>query len=189
MTKKFLLSLFLMAAFTGYTFLSRSRDIDIPAVTIGQGTKQTDEPRAAQASDSSSVGYFDDDEEENLASPGSAPKPAPAQAPAPTQTTAPSPKPSGAYRDGSYTGSITDAYYGNVQVRAVISGGKITDVQFLDYPQDRNTSREISVQAMPVLASEAIQAQSATVDIVSGATQTSEAFRISLASALAKAKI
>jgi len=94
----------------------------------------------------------------------------------------------GQYKDGEYVGSVAGAYYGNVQVKAVIQGGKITDVQFLDYPHDRNTSREINTQAMPYLTSEAIQAQSAKVDVVSGATETSGAFVESLTSALAQAK-
>jgi uncharacterized protein with FMN-binding domain len=93
------------------------------------------------------------------------------------------------YKDGQYTGDVADAYYGNVQVKAVIKGGKITDVQFLDYPQDRRTSVMINTQAMPYLKTEAIQAQSAQVDIVSGATQTSKAFIESLGTALSKAKI
>ena len=91
------------------------------------------------------------------------------------------------YKDGSYTGSVADAFYGNVQVKVVISGGKITDVVFLDHPQDRRTSQMINDQAMPMLTQEAISAQSANVDIISGATATSDAFIQSLQSALAKA--
>lgn len=113
--------------------------------------------------------------------------------PQPTTTTAPvqTPvitKPKGLYADGSYTGSVADAYYGLVQVRATISGGKLTDVQFLQYPNDRSTSREINSQAMPLLKQEAIAAQSARVDGVSGATDTSAAFVESLGVALGKAK-
>lgn len=109
--------------------------------------------------------------------------------PTPTSisTPRPTPSPSGQYKDGQYTGDVTDAFYGNVQVKAIIQGGKIADVQFLDYPHDRETSIYINTQAMPYLKSEAIQAQSANVDIVSGATQTSLAFVKSLGSALAKA--
>ena len=92
------------------------------------------------------------------------------------------------FTDGSYVGSAADAYYGLVQVKAVIQSGKITDVQFLQYPNDRNTSRYINSKAMPLLTQEAIQAQSAQVSGVSGATETSLAFRQSLASALAQAK-
>jgi uncharacterized protein with FMN-binding domain len=92
------------------------------------------------------------------------------------------------YKDGTYTGVSADAYYGNVQVQAIIQNGKLADVQFLDYPRDRSTSLRISSEAMPYLKSEAIQAQSAPVDIVSGATEISGAFNQSLASALAAAK-
>lgn len=92
------------------------------------------------------------------------------------------------YKDGSFTGSIADAFYGNIQVKAVITGGKITDVVFLQYPNDRRTSVEINTQAMPLLKSEAIFAQSGNVDIVSGATDSSNAFRQSLQSALSLAQ-
>jgi len=91
------------------------------------------------------------------------------------------------YKDGQYTGIVADAYYGNVQVEALVQSGKIADVQFLAYPNDRGTSVQINTIAMPRLKSEAIQAQNANVDIVSGATQTSEAFVQSLASALQQA--
>jgi len=60
-------------------------------------------------------------------------------------------------------------------------------VQFLDYPHDRRTSIEINSQATPMLTAQAIQVQSAQVDGVSGATQTSRAFRESLQSALSQA--
>lgn len=92
------------------------------------------------------------------------------------------------YRDGVYTGGVADAFYGNVQVQVAISGGKITGVQFLNYPHDRSTSRMINSQAMPLLQSEVITAQSGNVDIVTGATATSEAFLQSVQSALAQAK-
>ena len=112
----------------------------------------------------------------------SAPKPTPIAAPTPTQQS------SGQYVNGTYVGNTADAYYGTVQVQAIISGGKLTDVTFLQYPSDRSTSRSISDRAMPILKSEAIQAQSAQVDGVSGASDTSAAFQQSLGSALAQAK-
>jgi uncharacterized protein with FMN-binding domain len=93
----------------------------------------------------------------------------------------------GAFKNGTYTGPITDAYYGNVQVQATVSGGKLADVQFLQYPSDRRTSQQINSRATVQLKSEAIQAQSANVNMVSGATETSKAFKISLGSALALA--
>ena len=98
------------------------------------------------------------------------------------------PKKTGLYNDGSYTGPSVDAYYGNVQVMAVISGGKLVDVQFLDYPQDRGNSVRINNRALPILKQEAIQAQSANVNGVSGASETSPAFVKSLTGALNQAK-
>lgn len=92
------------------------------------------------------------------------------------------------YIDGSYTGTAADAYYGTVQVKAVVQNGKLVDVTFLQHPSDRSTSRAINNQAMPMLTQEAIVAQSAQVDGVSGATFTSQAFQQSLASALVLAK-
>lgn len=105
----------------------------------------------------------------------------------PTSTVTSVPVASG-YKDGSFIGDTADAYYGNIQVKAVIQGGKISDVQFLQYPNDRRTSIEINSQAMPILTQEAIQAQNAQVDIVSGATDSSQAFIQSLTSALSQAK-
>ena len=95
--------------------------------------------------------------------------------------------PTGKYVDGTYTGSAANAYYGNIQVEAVISGGKLTNVVFLQSPSDRSTSRFINQQAMPELKAEAIQAQSANVDGVSGASDSSAAFKESLSSALSQA--
>jgi uncharacterized protein with FMN-binding domain len=93
-----------------------------------------------------------------------------------------------AYKDGTYTGSEANAFYGTIQVQATISGGKLTDVQFLQYPNDRPNSVSVNQQAMPLLKQEAIAAQSAQVDAVTGATDTSQAFVQSLGSALSQAK-
>ncbi|HSX09556.1 MAG TPA: FMN-binding protein [Candidatus Saccharimonadales bacterium] len=94
----------------------------------------------------------------------------------------------GTYKDGTYTGSTADAFYGTLQVKATIANGKISDVQFLKYPNDQAESIEVNKEAIPTLTQEAIQTQNSKVDIVTGATQTSEAFRVSLASALSQAK-
>ncbi len=103
-----------------------------------------------------------------------------------TSSSNPAPQAAVAYKDGTFTGDTADAYYGNLQVRTTIAGGKITDVQFLQYPNDQHQSIEINTQAMPYLKQEAIQAQNSQVDTVSGATQSSRAFRESLQSALSK---
>ncbi len=111
--------------------------------------------------------------------------PAPKTIPVPTHVLK---KSAGQYVDGSYTGSPADAYYGAVQVEAVVRNGQLADVKFLQYPNSHSTSVFINQQAMPYLVQEAIQAQNANIDGVSGATFTSQAFVQSLASALVQAK-
>ena len=106
----------------------------------------------------------------------------------PTTSTTTTPTTTPTYKDGQYTGQAADAYYGYIQVQAVINGGKITDVKFLQYPNDRQNSVAINSQAMPWLTQEALKAQSARVDIISGATDTSQAFIQSLSSALNSAR-
>lgn len=91
------------------------------------------------------------------------------------------------WNDGAYTGDSADASWGNVQVQVTIANDRITDVLFLTYPNHRNRSISINDSAMPILTQEAISAQSSRVDIVSGATDTSEAFIQSLDSALQQA--
>ncbi len=107
-------------------------------------------------------------------------------------TAAPPPPPTavarGQYRDGTYTGPSVDAFWGQVQVQAVVQNGKIANVRFLSYPSDRRTSVRINSFAVPTLQSEAVQTQNANVDIISGATLTSEAFVQSLQAALNSAK-
>lgn len=111
----------------------------------------------------------------------------PTETPVPVIPTA-TPQPQGQYKDGTYTGSVADAFYGPIQVQVTVSGGKLTNVQFLQSPNDRGTSIQINQQADPMLAQEAIQTQSATVDIISGATDTSNAFNQSMQAALSQAK-
>ena len=103
-----------------------------------------------------------------------------AQASSPPSTSAN--PPSGG--DKQIDGDVIGTQFGDVQVRLVESGGKIVDVQALQLPNDRRRSREISQFAEPRLLSEALQAQSAQIDTVSGATYTSEGYRESLQSAL-----
>jgi uncharacterized protein with FMN-binding domain len=81
-------------------------------------------------------------------------------------------------------GDVVSTRFGDVQVRLVETAGKITDVQPLQLPFDRRRSDEISRYSEPILHDEALQAQSAQIDTVSGATYTSDAYRTSLQSAL-----
>jgi uncharacterized protein with FMN-binding domain len=101
----------------------------------------------------------------------------------------PSPTPTPQGVSGSFTGSTVSTIFGDVQVSVVVSGGRVVDVKSLQLPFDRPRSAEISQIAGPMLRSEAIQAHTAQIDIVSGATYTSEAYAQSLASALQQAHL
>ncbi|MCX4999331.1 FMN-binding protein [Streptomyces longwoodensis] len=82
------------------------------------------------------------------------------------------------------TGESVQTRWGPVQVRVTLSGGKITDVTAVTYPQDNPRDQQINSYALPELRSEALRAQSADIDTVSGATYTSDGYRESLQSAL-----
>lgn len=93
----------------------------------------------------------------------------------------------GSGASGIYTGTAAETRYGPVQVRVTVSGGKLTDVQALQLTNRDGRSVAISQQAAPILRQEALQAQSATIQAVSGATYTSEGYTTSLQSALDQA--
>jgi uncharacterized protein with FMN-binding domain len=80
-------------------------------------------------------------------------------------------------------GSTVDTEFGPYQVRVSFSGRTITDVQIITEPPDRRSQR-IASRAAPTLRTEALQAQSAHIDTVSGATITSEAYAQSLQAAI-----
>lgn len=86
--------------------------------------------------------------------------------------------------DQQVDGDVVGTRFGDVQVRLVESGGQIVDVKAIQLPFDRRRSLEISQFVEPILHSEALTAQSAQIDTVSGATYTSDAYRTSLQSAL-----
>jgi uncharacterized protein with FMN-binding domain len=126
------------------------------------------------------------------AAPGaSGPSPsAPAATPSTQPTRAPgTPKRSApAATSRTVTGDTVDTDYGPVQVRITVVGTKITDVTALQLPNDRSRSREISGFAGPQLRSEALAAQSANIDAVSGASYTSAGYVKSLQSAIDRAR-
>lgn len=103
-------------------------------------------------------------------------------------TVIPTQLPRGKYKDGAFIGAVEDAYYGNMQVKAIINEGKLIDIVFLQFPNHNRTSIRVNGQALPILKAEAIKAQSEDVDMVSGASFSSPAFKKSLASALSQAK-
>jgi uncharacterized protein with FMN-binding domain len=103
-----------------------------------------------------------------------------ASAPAPAKGGAPAT--AGAVRQ--LTGSDAPNKYGDVQVQLTTTGGRITRVAALRLPSGDGRSQQISSYAGPQLAQQALAAQSANIDGVSGATYTSESYKTSLQSAL-----
>ncbi|MFI1507123.1 FMN-binding protein [Streptomyces sp. NPDC020597] len=82
------------------------------------------------------------------------------------------------------TGDSVQTRWGPVQVRITLKDGRLTDVTAVAYPQDNPRDRQINGYAVPQLTREALTAQSADIDTVSGATYTSDGYRQSLQSAL-----
>jgi len=111
--------------------------------------------------------------------------PTPTASGAPPGGGSPTPSPAGSgLKDGSFTGQDFPNFYGDVQVKIVVFDGKVTDVVALRYPTDRPQSAYISSVAVPLLRTEVLQAQSARIDGISGATFTSESYAQSVQSAL-----
>lgn len=81
----------------------------------------------------------------------------------------------------TYSGSVFNTPFGPIQLEATITDGVITDISWLSLPDDPHSAR-INSRAAPALVEEALTAQSATVDSISGASWTSEGFRTSLQS-------
>jgi len=85
------------------------------------------------------------------------------------------------------TGATAQTKYGPVQVRITLTGSRITDATAVQYPDEAARSKDINSTAVPKLNQETLQAQSADIDTVSGATYTSAGYKQSLQSALDQA--
>ncbi len=85
-------------------------------------------------------------------------------------------------------GPVIDTRYGPVQVEAVLQGSKLVDVKVLEYPNEARRSQAINNEALPMLHDQAMSAQNAQIDGVSGATYTSSGYQQSLQAALDSAK-
>jgi uncharacterized protein with FMN-binding domain len=102
-------------------------------------------------------------------------------------TTPTSTAPATSTQTRTLTGDAVDNEYGTVQVQVTLTGNQITDIVALQMPDSHQRSVEISQAAEPILRQEALQAQSAQIDLVSGATFTSESYAQSLQAALDQA--
>lgn len=85
------------------------------------------------------------------------------------------------------TGSVAQTEWGPVQVRLTIRSGKIVKAAAIRYPDGNPRDGEINAQALPILVNETLSAQSGKIDMVSGATVTSDGYIESLQAAIDKA--
>jgi uncharacterized protein with FMN-binding domain len=89
----------------------------------------------------------------------------------------------------TYTGEAADTEWGPVQVQITVTNGKITAAQTTQVPDNNRRDQEINSYAVPILNQEALQAQSAKIDAISGATVTSDGYIQSLQSAIDQANL
>jgi uncharacterized protein with FMN-binding domain len=87
----------------------------------------------------------------------------------------------------TYNGTVTQTRWGPVQVAITVEDGKVTKVTVLQQPDGNQRDQEINDYALPILEQEAVEAQSADIDMVSGATVTSDGYLQSLQGALDQA--
>ena len=97
--------------------------------------------------------------------------------------------PPGAGAGTTYDGSVASTPYGPVQVRITVAGGKLTAAQPLQLPSGNAYDEQVNTYAVPMLNQEAVDAQSAKIALISGATYTSTGYAQSLQSALDQAKL
>jgi uncharacterized protein with FMN-binding domain len=90
-------------------------------------------------------------------------------------------------RSGSFDGDLITTRFGTVQVRITVAGGRITSAEALRWPNSDRHDRMINDRAVPILNAEVVRVQTAQVDLVSGATLTSQGYQQSLQSAIDKA--
>jgi uncharacterized protein with FMN-binding domain len=109
--------------------------------------------------------------------------------PGTSSSSAGSSPPTTATERATYTGTEVDNRYGPVQVAITVDGTRLVDIAALQMPSDRAHSQRLSQEAAPILRTEAISTQSARIDVVSGATFTSESYAQSLQSALDQANL
>ena len=126
---------------------------------------------------------------------GAAAPPDPSSDPSSDPTAGPSSSPSTSSSSGgssssaakTYTGDVAQTRWGPVQVEITVKSGTITAVDVVQYPTENHKDQEINDYALPVLVQDTLDAQSAKIDMVSGATVTSDGYVESLQSALDRA--
>jgi uncharacterized protein with FMN-binding domain len=148
-----------------------------PSAIAADGTEQLPDPtEPARAAPRTSTGR---------PSPSRAPKPAGTK----TKSSTPAPADRGGTgpSDGTFRGGASTNQFGTIQVTITVSAGRMTGIS-ATYPTTPSRTGQINSRAIPTLKREALAAQNATIDTVSGATYTSASYQVSLRSALTAAR-
>ncbi|CAI9403926.1 FMN-binding protein [Aestuariimicrobium sp. T2.26MG-19.2B] len=148
------------------------------STTTQSGSTGSGATGAGQTGRSGSTGQSGDQSTTSQAAPSSSAPSASGQASTP----------SSGLKDGTYTGQTINHQYGSVTVTVTVSGGKISGLSEQVSSDGDHHSIRIDEQAVPMLRSEVLAANSAAVNTISGGTYTSEAYLQSLQSALDQAK-
>ena len=86
------------------------------------------------------------------------------------------------------TGPLLTTPFSSIQVRAELTRGRLTGVETLSLTGADAHTKELNARAEPILRREALRAGSANIDVVSGATYTSESWIESLRAAMRVAR-
>ncbi|WP_022908830.1 FMN-binding protein [Aestuariimicrobium kwangyangense] len=148
------------------------------STTTQSGSTGSGATGAGQTGRSGSTGQSGDQSTTSQAAPSSSAPSASGQASTP----------SSGLKDGTYTGQTINHQYGSVTVTVTVSGGRISGLSEQVSSDGDHHSIRIDEQAVPMLRSEVLAANSAAVNTISGGTYTSEAYLQSLQSALDQAK-
>jgi uncharacterized protein with FMN-binding domain len=190
------IALVLLLSFKTHTLTTTSAAAVPPAAVSTPSTAASATPSAATPSDpassasaSSDSASASDDGDTLFGEPSDEPSSAAPTTAAPTtKTTTPAPKKTTSTAAKTVQGDAADTRYGPVQVQITVTGGKITAATVVQVPANDPRDVEINNYAVPILNQEAIQAGTAQINMVSGATYTSVGYAQSLQSALDKAK-
>ncbi|MEY9863104.1 uncharacterized protein with FMN-binding domain [Catenulispora sp. GAS73] len=150
-------------------------------ITQSGGASSGSQPSSGSSSSGSTGSSGSSGSSGSASQPGSAPSSSAPKSGASSSSAAP------ASTTKTVTGDAANTRYGPVQLAVTFSGKKITQIQVLQYPTETGRDQEINSYAIPQLNQQAMSAQSANIDGVSGATYTSEGYQQSLQSAIDKA--
>lgn len=156
--------------------------VTIVVLLFGYHTSTDDTSAATVSSSTSSTSSMSTSSSTSTSS-----SPSRSASPSSSGSSGSSSSPSSSAATKTYTGSVASTRWGPVQVKISVIAGKITGVTVLQQPSGNPKDAEINDRALPILVQDTLDAQSAQIDMVSGATVTSTGYLQSLQAALDEA--